>query len=180
MQEKGKKPRDGGAKFNIAEIKGPTGSSVVERRDMGFRDEMTASPNKDRYEIIVAQNSTFQKDGGKQVMTEMLKTYKDKIDILFAQNDDMALGAIEAIEAAGLKPGQDIVIVSCDGTRAIFQAMIEGKSNCTVEGNPLQGPILMEMAKKVVAGDPVERTVFVKDSVYPAEIAPMAIQERKY
>ena len=147
---------------------------------MGFRDEMTASPNKDRYEIIVAQNSTFQKDGGKQVMTEMLKTYKDKIDILFAQNDDMALGAIEAIEAAGLKPGQDIVIVSCDGTRAIFQAMIEGKSNCTVEGNPLQGPILMEMAKKVVAGDPVERTVFVKDSVYPAEIAPMAIQERKY
>ena len=85
-----------------------------------------------------------------------------------------------AIEAAGLKPGQDIVIVSCDGTRAIFQAMIEGKSNCTVEGNPLQGPLLMEMAKKVVAGDPVERTVFVKDSVYPAEIAPMAIQERKY
>ena len=180
MQEKGKKPRDGGTKFNIAEIKGPTGSSVVERRDMGFRDEMVASPNKDRYEIIVAQNSTFQKDGGKQVMTEMLKTYKDKIDILFAQNDDMALGAIEAIEAAGLKPGQDIVIVSCDGTRAIFQAMIEGKSNCTVEGNPLQGPLLMEMAKKVVAGDPVERTVFVKDSVYPAEIAPMAIQERKY
>ena len=173
MQEKGKKPRDGGTKFNIAEIKGPTGSSVVERRDMGFRDEMTASANKDRY-------STCQKDGGKQVMTEMLKTYKDKIDILFAQNDDMALGAIEAIEAAGLKPGQDIVIVSCDGTRAIFQAMIEGKSNCTVEGNPLQGPLLMEMAKKVVAGDPVERTVFVKDSVYPAEIAPMAIQERKY
>ena len=180
MQEKGKKPRDGGAKFNIAEIKGPTGSSVVERRDMGFRDEMTASPNKDRYEIIVAQNSTFQKDGGKQVMTEMLKTYKDKIDILFAQNDDMALGAIEAIEAAGLKPGQDIVIVSCDGTRAIFQAMIDGKSNCTVEGNPLQGPLLMEMAKKVLAGEMVERTVFVKDSVYPAEIAPMAIQERKY
>jgi len=87
---------------------------------------------------------------------------------------------IEAIEAAGLKPGQDIVIVSCDGTRAIFQAMIDGKSNCTVEGNPLQGPLLMEMAKKVLAGEKVERTVFVKDSVYPAEIAPMAIQERKY
>ena len=72
------------------------------------------------------------------------------------------------------------MIVSCDGTRAIFQAMIDGKSNCTVEGNPLQGPLLMEMAKKVLAGEKVERTVFVKDSVYPAEIAPMAIQERKY
>ena len=180
MLAKGKKPRDGGAKFNIVEIKGPAGSSVVERRDTGFRDEMTASPNKDAYEILVAQNSTFQKDGGKQVMTEMLKNYKDKIDILFAQNDGMALGAIEALEAAGLKPGQDIVIVSCDGTRAIFQAMIDGKSNCTVEGNPLQGPLLMEMAKKVLAGEKVERTVFVKDSVYPAEIAPMAIQERKY
>ncbi len=180
MQEKGKKPRDGGMKFNVAEIKGPTGSSVVIRRDTGFRDAMTASFNKDRYEIIVAQNSTFTRDGGKQVMTEMLKSYRDKIDILFAQNDDMALGAIEAIESAGLKPGTDIVIVSCDGTRAIFQAMIEGKSNCTVEGNPLQGPLLMEMAKKILAGEEVERTVFIKDSVYPAEIAPMAIQERRY
>ena len=180
VERTGRKPRDGGAKLNIAEIEGPTGSSVVVRRDTGFRDEMTNSPNKEKYEILVTQNSTFTKEGGRQVMEAILKNHKDKIDILFAQNDDMALGAIEAIEAVGLKPGQDIVIVSCDGTRAIFQAMIEGKSNCTVEGNPLQGPLVMEMAKKVLAGEKVERSVFVGDNVYPAEIAPMAIQERKY
>ena len=92
----------------------------------------------------------------------------------------MALGAIQAIEAAGLKPGQDITIVSIDGVKGIFQAMIEGKANCSVECNPLQGELIMETAKKILKGEPVDKQVFVEEGIFPAEVAKEKLPERKY
>ena len=86
-------------------------------------------------------------------MESFLKSDGDKIDILFSCNGDMALGAIQAIEAAGLKPGEDIVIVSIDAAKGEFNAMIEGKMNCAVEHTPNFGETLMETAKKIVAGE---------------------------
>ena len=113
-------------------------------------------------------------------MESFLKSYGSKIDILVAQNDDMALGAVQAIEAAGLKPGKDITILSFDGVKGIFQAMIEGKTNCTVECNPLQGELLMETAKKVLAGEKVDKIVYVEEGVFPAEVAEATLPSRKY
>ena len=179
MAKNNKKPRSGD-KFNIVELEGTVGSSVAIRRQEGFKDAMAASQNAGKYNLLASQTGEFTRQKGQEVMESFLKSDRDKIDILFAQNDDMALGAIQAIEAAGLKPGKDITIISIDGVKGIFQAMIEGKSNCTVECNPLQGPLLMETAKKILAGEKVEKLVYVDEGIFPADVAEKTLPERKY
>jgi len=180
MKKQNKQPRDGGSQFNIVVLEGTVGSSVAIRRQEGFKNAMAASPDASKYNILASQTGEFTRQKGQEVMESFLKSYGDKIDILFAHNDDMALGAIQAIEAAGLKPGKDITIISIDGVKGIFQAMIEGKANCTVECNPLQGPLLMETAKKVLNGEKVEKLVYVDEGVFPADVAEKTLPERKY
>ena len=179
MAKNNKKPRSGD-KFNIVELEGTVGSSVAIRRQEGFKDAMAASQNAGKYNLLASQTGEFTRQKGQEVMESFLKSDRDKIDILFAQNDDMALGAIQAIEAAGLKPGKDITIISIDGVKGIFQAMIEGKSNCTVECNPLQGPLLMETAKKILNGEKVEKLVYVDEGIFPSDVAEKTLPERKY
>ena len=179
MAKNNKKPRSGD-KFNIVELEGTVGSSVAIRRQEGFKDAMAASQNAGKYNLLASQTGEFTRQKGQEVMESFLKSDRDKIDILFAQNDDMALGAIQALEAAGLKPGKDITIISIDGVKGIFQAMIEGKSNCTVECNPLQGPLLMETAKKILNGEKVEKLVYVDEGIFPADVAEKTLPERKY
>ena len=179
MAKNNKKPRSGD-KFNIVELEGTVGSSVAIRRQEGFKDAMAASQNAGKYNLLASQTGEFTRQKGQEVMESFLKSDRDKIDILFAQNDVMALGAIQAIEAAGLKPGKDITIISIDGVKGIFQAMIEGKSNCTVECNPLQGPLLMETAKKILNGEKVEKLVYVDEGIFPADVAEKTLPERKY
>ena len=92
----------------------------------------------------------FTRAKGKEVMEAFLKSPQAKdINVLFAHNDDMALGAIQAMEEAGIKPGQDIKIVSIDGVRGAFEAMKDGKLNVTVECNPLLGPQLFDLIEKI-------------------------------
>jgi simple sugar transport system substrate-binding protein len=81
-----------------------------------------------------------------------LKAEGKKINVLYAHNDDMAIGAIQAIEEAGMKPGKDIIIISIDGVKGAFEAMMAGKLNVTVECSPLLGPQLMQIAKDIKAG----------------------------
>jgi galactofuranose transport system substrate-binding protein len=100
--------------------------------------------------------------------------------VLFAHNDDMAIGAIQAIEEAGLKPGTDIIIISIDAVRGAFEAMIAGKLNVTVECSPLLGPQLMETVKKVVAGEQIPRRIVTEESVFPKETAAQVLPTRKY
>ena len=180
MTKENKKPRGGTDQFQVVVLEGTVGSSVANGRQKGFKDEMAASPNAAKYNILASQTGEFTRQKGQEVMESFLKSDRDKIDILFAHNDDMALGAIQAIEAAGLKPGKDITIISIDGVKGIFQAMIEGKANCTVECNPLQGPVLMETAKKILNGEKVEKLVYVPEGVFPADVAEKTLPERKY
>lgn len=181
MKKQNKTPRDGGSTFNIAVLEGTVGSSVAIRRSQGFEEAMKASPDAAKYQIAMSQTGEFTRQKGQEVMESFLKSGgRDSIDILFAQNDDMALGAIQAIEAAGLQPGKDITIVSIDAVKGAFQAMIDGKSNCTVECNPLQGPLLMETAKKILNGEQVDKMVYVDEGVFPAEVAEKTLPERKY
>ena len=179
MAKQNKQPRSGD-KYNVVILEGTVGSSVAIRRQEGFKDAMAASQNAGKYNLLASQTGEFTRQKGQEVMESFLKSDRDKIDILFAQNDDMALGAIQAIEAAGLKPGKDITIISIDGVKGMFQAMIEGKSNCTVECNPLQGPLLMETAKKILAGEKVEKLVYVDEGIFPADVAEKTLPERKY
>ncbi|NLM12009.1 MAG: ABC transporter substrate-binding protein [Clostridiaceae bacterium] len=179
IKEKGKTPRSGDV-FNIAILEGTVGSSVAADRLKGFKDAIAAVEDADKYNILFSQTGEYTRAKGKEVMESFLKSGADKIDILFAANDDMALGAIQAIEAAGLKPGEDIIIVSIDAAKGAFNAMIEGKMNCAVEHTPNFGDLLMETAKKIVAGEEVPSKIMVEEGIFPADIAAQELPNRTY
>jgi ABC-type sugar transport system substrate-binding protein len=161
---------------NIAEIQGTTGSAPAIDRGKGFREAIASDP---KLKIIASQTGDFTRAGGKQVMEAFLKAHKD-INVLYAHNDDEALGAIEAIQAAGLTPGKDIKIISVDGVHDGIQALSEGKINYIVECNPLLGPQLMDLAKQVVAGKTVPQRILTIETTFDQEQAKAALPTRKY
>lgn len=165
------------AALNIVELQGTVGSAPALDRKKGFEEVIKANP---KLQIIRSQSGEFTRAKGKEVMEAFLKAKDKKIDVLYAHNDDMAIGAIQAIEEAGLKPGKDIVIVSIDGVKGAFQAMLAGKLNVTIECNPLLGPQLMQLARDVVAGKAVEKRITVIEGVFPAEVAAKELPNRKY
>ena len=180
MTAQGKTPRGGSEQFQIAILEGTVGSSVAADRLTGFTDAIAASANSAKYNILCSQTGEYTRAKGKEVMESFLKSDGDKIDILYACNDDMALGAIQAIEAAGLKPGEDIVIVSIDAAKGAFNAMIEGKMNCAVEHTPEYGDLLMETAIKIVNGEEVPAKIELEEGIYPADIAAQELPNRSY
>ena len=138
---------------------------------------MTKSPN---IKITLSQTGDFTLAKGKQVMEAWLKTPEGKkINIVFAHNDDMALGATQAIEEAGMKPGTDIKIISIDGVHGAFEALAAGKLNCTVECNPLIGPQLFDAAETIAKGGKLPKRIVVsKESGYALKPPPPAMPPR--
>lgn len=161
---------------NIVQLEGTTGADPAIDRNSGFAEAIAANPN---LRVIASQSGDFTRSGGKQVMEAFLKA-NPKIDMVFSQNDDMGLGAMEAIEAAGLKPGQDIKIVTIDATHDGMQALADGKFNYIVECNPLLGPQLMDLAEKVVAGESVPERVVTPDEAFDQQQAAAALPDREY
>ncbi|WP_329201329.1 MULTISPECIES: ABC transporter substrate-binding protein [unclassified Streptomyces] len=161
---------------NIVELQGTTGSAPANDRRAGFADVIRADG---KFKIVASQSGDFTRAKGKEVMQAFLKSQKD-IDVLYAHNDDMALGAIQAIEESGKKPGTDIKVISVDGIKDAFVAMTEGKINVVVECNPLLGDQLMELAKKVVAGESVPTRVETQEGVFPQDKAAAALPSRNY
>ena len=104
-----------------------------------------------------------------------------EITALFAHNDDMALGAIQAMHESGVKPGSQVIVVSIDGINDAFQAILDGTANCTVECNPLIGPILFDTAEKIVRGETVPKRIQTPEMVYDkANVTPQVLAQRKY
>jgi simple sugar transport system substrate-binding protein len=159
---------------NILELSGTTGSGAAVGRSKGFRETLNAN-----IKILDSQTGNFTRAEGKPVMEAFLKKYAGQIQGVEIQNDDMAIGAIEAIKAAGLKPG-DLKIVSFDGTRGGFQAMIDGWIQADVECNPLLGPQVFEMALKLMNGQSVDKNVLTNETVYYPDKAADLIGSRKY
>ena len=144
LKEKGMD--DGKKQINIVELQGTTGSAPAIDRYNGFRNIMKDHPN---WKITRSQTGNFTRAEGKAVMEAFLKADKN-IDVLYAHNDDMALGAIQAIKEAGLKPGKDIIIVSIDGVKGAFQAMIDGELNASIECSPLLGPQAVQAVRELI------------------------------
>jgi len=163
--------------INIVELQGTVGSAPAIDRKKGF--EEIVGPDS-RFKIIRSQTGDFTRAKGKEVMEAFLKAEGKKINVLYAHNDDMAIGAIQAIEEAGLKPGTDITIISIDGVKGAFEAMIAGKLNVTVECSPLLGPQLMQATKDLVAGKPLAPRIVTVESIFPREIAAAEFPKRKY
>lgn len=164
-------------KGRIVELVGTVGSAPANDRYKGFREILKDYPDM---KIIASESGDFTRAKGKEVMEGFLKKYGKDIDALYAHNDDMAIGAIRAIEAYGLAPGRDIKIVSVDAVRDAFKAMIDGKLNATVECNPLLGPQFFELALKVANGEQVPRWIPSKEGVYFPENAAEILPTRKY
>ncbi|KAA0213833.1 MAG: ABC transporter substrate-binding protein [Leptolyngbya sp. PLA3] len=162
----------------IVELEGTPGADPAIDRKNGFAEVLAGYPGM---KIIKSQSGEFTRAKGREVMETFLKSPEGpSITALYAHNDDMALGAIQAIEEAGRKPGEDIIIVSVDGIRAAFEAMVEGKLNCTVECNPLLGPILFDTIEKVVAGQEVPKWIATEEGVFTRQTAAEDIKTRKY
>ena len=128
---------------------------------------------------MLSQSGDFTRTKGKEAMEAFLKSGK-KFGAVFAHNDDMALGAIQAIEEAGLKPGKDLLIVSIDGVRDAFQALIDGKLNLTVECNPLLGPMAFDAVEAALAGKKLPKWTVVQDRMFDREAARKEFASRKY
>ncbi|MEO3745518.1 ABC transporter substrate-binding protein [Plantactinospora sp. B5E13] len=161
---------------NIVELQGSTGSAPANDRRDGFAEVIKADP---KFKVIASQTGEFTRAKGKEVMDAFLKAHTD-IDVLYAHNDDMGLGAIEAIEAAGKKPGVDITIITVDAVRDGMQALADGKINFIVECSPLLGPQLMDLAKKVVAGETVPDRVVTEETTFTQEQAKAVLPQRQY
>jgi ABC-type sugar transport system substrate-binding protein len=161
----------------IAELQGTEGSSPSIERGRGFRDVI-----RERADMTIAYSAPadFTVAKGAEVMRGFLRESGGGIDVLFAHNDDMALGAIEAIEEFGLKPGEDIVIISVDGTRKAFEMMAEGKINCVVECNPLLGPILMQAVREIYEGRTLPKRIVPPESVFTEVLAEKEVANRQY
>ncbi|WP_028222482.1 ABC transporter substrate-binding protein [Paraburkholderia oxyphila] len=163
--------------INIVELQGTVGSAPANDRHAGLIEVIKNDP---KFKIIASQSGDFTLAGGKQVMEAFAKTYGNKINVVYAHNDDMALGAIQAMEEAGMKPGTDVSVVSFDATKGGFQAMIAGKMNVDVECSPLLGPQLMSAVKDVVAGKPLPKRIVTNETVFPENVAAQVLPSRKY
>jgi len=164
-------------KANVVELVGTIGSAPANDRYKGFREIIKAYPG---IQIMDSQSGDFTLARGREVMAGFLQKYGNQITAVYAHNDDMALGAIQAIEEYGLKPGVDIKIVSVDAAKGAFEAMIAGKLNATIECNPLLGPQFFELALKVVNGQSIPKWVPSNEGIFFPDNALEILPTRTY
>ncbi|MEP1209249.1 MAG: ABC transporter substrate-binding protein [Rhizobiaceae bacterium] len=162
-----------GDKGIIVELEGTTGSSPANDRKKGFDDEIVKDS---RMEIVASQTGDFARDKGRQVMETLLQAHPN-VNIVYAHNDEMAIGAIQALELAGRKPGDDVLVVSIDGTRDALQSIIDGKMGVTVESSPFFGPLACEVMTRYANGETIEPWVQVKDRIFTKDNAAKHVDE---
>lgn len=163
--------------INIVELRGLADSSPTVNRAKGFRLIIANHPN---IKFIDSVTGDFIKAQGKLQMQKLLKKHGKNINVVFSHNDDMALGAIEAIEEYGLKPGKDILIISVDGEKAALQAIKNKKANVSVECTPMLGPTLMETSKKLFNKEKVPKKIVMEEKVFTIENVEKELPLRTY
>lgn len=154
--------KNANGKTKIIELEGTTGSSPANDRKKGFDEAIKAAGG---FEIVASQSGDFARDKGRQVAEALLQAHPDA-NVIYAHNDEMALGAIAALEAAGKKPGTDVLVLSIDGGKEAVQAIADGKIGAVVECNPRFGPIAYETLKRYAGGEKIEAWVKNKDKFY--------------
>ncbi|MEI5583676.1 MULTISPECIES: ABC transporter substrate-binding protein [unclassified Agromyces] len=160
----------------IIQLEGTTGAAPAIDRAEGFAEVIAENPN---LEVVASQTGDFTRAGGKQVTEALLKSNPD-VDLIYAHNDDMGLGAIEAIEAAGLTPGEDIKIVTVDAVKDGMQALADGKINFIVECSPLLGKQLVDIVKQINDGETPEKRIITEETTFTQEQAIEALPTRQY
>ncbi|HUX39501.1 MAG TPA: ABC transporter substrate-binding protein [Rectinemataceae bacterium] len=167
---------DGAKPIDIVELQGTTGSAPAIDRKTGFANIMKQHPN---WQITRSQTGNFTSAEGKAVMEAFLKADKN-IQVLYAHNDQMALGAIQAIKEAGLRPGKDIIIVSVDAVKGAFDAMVAGELNCSVECSPLLGPQAVQAMRDLRDGKKLPARIYTIEGIFDQTNAAAALPTRQY
>ncbi|MEP6852909.1 MAG: ABC transporter substrate-binding protein [bacterium] len=161
-----------GGKANVAILLGSSGNNVTTDRTKGFVDQVKASGPG--LKVVAQQTGNFARTDGQKVMETLLRAHPN-INAVYAENDEMGLGAIVAIAAAGKKPGKDVKVVSIDGTRAAVQAIVDGKYNAVIESNPRFGPLAFKTATDFENGTAIPENVIISDKQYDSSNAAAAV-----
>ena len=161
-------------KATIVELAGTPGASVANDRAAGFREEMAKFPGM---KIVASQTGNFSRATGQGVMQNIAQSLGKSITAVFAHNDEMALGGIQALIAAGLKPGADVTIVSVDGERAALEAIDRGQLGATVECNPSFGPLAFATIDKFRKGQSIPPKIIVTDRFFDRANAKQSIAD---
>lgn len=161
----------------ILEIRGTEGASPVLSRKLGFE---SAIREDERFEIVSSQCGDFNREGGRRAVEACLASGDWDIDVIYAHNDDMAIGAKEALKEHGIAPGRDVKIMSIDGTADALTALQKGEINCVVECNPLLGPQLMKAITDLMQGKELPLRIITDESVFTQDTPQAAFRQRKY
>ncbi|MEU3348986.1 ABC transporter substrate-binding protein [Streptomyces sp. NPDC006700] len=171
--EQGKRAADAmiqvtGGKGKVAILLGASGNNVTTDRTKGFVDQLKAKAPG--LQIVAQQTGEFARDKGQQVMEQLIQSKPD-ITAVYAENDEMGLGAVTALKGAGKKPGKDVRIISIDGTRNAVQALADSQYNGVIESNPRFGPLAFATAQKFFGGESIPENVIISDRAYDASNA---------
>jgi ribose transport system substrate-binding protein len=161
-------------KAGIVELTGTAGASVARDRSQGFMEAIKGYPDM---KIIASQTGDFTRANGQKVMENIIQAKGKEITAVYAHNDEMALGAIQALKSAGLKPGQDILIVSIDGQKSALEAIIRGEMNITVESNPRFGPLAFDTLEKFLKGEQIPPKIILEDRFFDKNNAQQFVNE---
>jgi ABC-type sugar transport system substrate-binding protein len=166
-----------GEKAKIVQLEGTPGAAPAIDRKKGFDDVIAQHPGMT---ILASQSGDFVETKGKELMESLIKAHSD-VTAVYAHNDDMALGAIQAIREAGKTPGKDIIVLSIDGVKRALETVLEGSLNCSVECSPLLGPMAFDAVQKVLAGETLPKRTVVQDRVFDAKaLTPEFVAARPY
>lgn len=154
-------------KTNIIELEGTTGASPANDRKKGFDDVIAKNPS---FKILASQTGNFARDTGRQVAETLLQAHPET-NVIYAHNDEMAIGAVSALEAAGKKPGVDVLVLSIDGGKEAVKMVADGKINYVVECNPRFGPAAFKTLQGYAKGTKYGAKIINADRDYTAQTA---------
>jgi galactofuranose transport system substrate-binding protein len=161
-------------KAGIVELTGTAGASVARDRSDGFKQAIGSQPDM---KIIASQTGDFSRAMGQKVMENIIQSKGAEITAVYAHNDEMALGAIQALKAAGRKPGQDVTVVSVDGEKAALESIVRGELGATVESNPRFGKLAFDTLEKYLAGEKIPPKIILEDRFFDASNAKQFVAE---
>ncbi len=161
-------------KAGIVELQGTAGSSVANDRAKGFKNVIEKYPDM---KILASQPADFTRANGQKVMENLIQAHGKNITAVYAHNDEMALGAIQALKAANMNPGKDVKVVSIDGQKSALEAIIAGDMNITVESNPRFGPVAFDTYEKYLRGEQLPPKIVLEDKFFDSSNAAQFVNE---
>ena len=161
-------------KANIVELTGTAGASVARDRSQGFQQAIKSHPDM---KIIASQTGNFTRAEGQRVMENIIQAKRKEITAVYTHNDEMALGAIQALKSAGMQPGKDVLVVSVDGQKTALEAIARGEMNVTVESNPRFGPLAFDTLEKYLNKQKVPEKIILEDRFFDSTNAAQFVGE---